>query len=108
MSTKFNPHQWINNTPAVQSSPAAPATSYSSNDPYDDIEIITTRIESARIDITSGYTAWRDLGFALSDALGENGEHIISASAVFIRNTLQKKQTNNMINVCVHTAQESQ
>ena len=34
-------------------------------------------------------------------------EHIISASAVFIRNTLQKKQTNNMINVCVHTAQES-
>ena len=49
------------------------ATSYSSNDPYDDIEIITTRIESARIDITSGYAAWRDLGFALSDALGENG-----------------------------------
>ena len=73
MSTKFNPHQWINNTHAEQSSPAAPATSYSNNDPYDDIEIITTRIESARIDITSGYAAWRDLGFALSDALGENG-----------------------------------
>lgn len=73
MSTKFNPQQWINNTQAESPTPIATATSYSSNDPYDDIEIVTGRIESARVDITSGYAAWRDLGFALSDALGENG-----------------------------------
>ena len=39
----------------------------------DDIEIVTQRIESARVDITEGYSNWRDLGFAISDQLGENG-----------------------------------
>ena len=73
MSKKFNPQQWIDNTPSEPSTQTAPATSYSSIDPYDDIEIVTGRIESAQVDITAGYAAWRDLGFALSDALGENG-----------------------------------
>ncbi len=41
--------------------------------PYDDIEVVTRRIEDAGVDITVGYAAWRDVGFALSDALGENG-----------------------------------
>ncbi|GHV68779.1 hypothetical protein FACS1894199_16520 [Bacteroidia bacterium] len=38
-----------------------------------DIEIITERIERARTDIASTYADWRDLGFALSDELGEAG-----------------------------------
>ena len=39
----------------------------------DDIELITQRIEAGCIDITAGYDNWRDLGFALTDALGESG-----------------------------------
>lgn len=42
----------------------------------EDIEEITERIESARADITAGYDNWRDIGFALSDALGDNGRDI--------------------------------
>ncbi|GHV65988.1 hypothetical protein FACS1894199_08290 [Bacteroidia bacterium] len=38
-----------------------------------DIEIITERIERARTDIAPTYADWRDLGFALSDELGEAG-----------------------------------
>ena len=43
------------------------------NDILDDIETVTRRIETSRTDITSGYAVWRDIGFALCDALGENG-----------------------------------
>ena len=39
----------------------------------EDIETITQRIETSCIDITSGYDNWRDLGFALSEELGEAG-----------------------------------
>ena len=73
MSKKFDPRQWINNTPAEPSTQTVSATSSSNNNPYSDIETVTSRIESAQVDITAGYANWRDLGFALSDALGENG-----------------------------------
>jgi len=39
----------------------------------DDIETITQRIEVTCTDITAGYDNWRDLGFALSEELGEAG-----------------------------------
>ena len=45
-------------------------------EPKEDIEIITQRIEATRTDITAGYSNWRDLGFALADALGESGRSI--------------------------------
>lgn len=77
---KFIPSEWLtrpsdtsqtvipgstgNLTPAVKSD---------HNRTSDDIEIITARIESSHTDITAGYDNWRDLGFALSDALGESG-----------------------------------
>ncbi len=38
-----------------------------------DIEIVTRRIETTGTDITVGYANWRDLGFALSEELGERG-----------------------------------
>ena len=51
----------------------AAAAVVATNNPYDDIEVVTRRIEESAVDITVGYAAWRDVGFALSDALGENG-----------------------------------
>jgi len=40
-----------------------------------DIEEITKRIESTTTDIAPNYADWRDLGFALADALGESGRN---------------------------------
>ena len=41
--------------------------------PSTDIETITARIEATSTDIAPNYADWRDLGFALADALGESG-----------------------------------
>ena len=38
-----------------------------------DLELIAARIEAAALDIAPTYPDWRDLGFALADALGEAG-----------------------------------
>lgn len=59
MKKPFNPEEW--EEPAKQQTPQntqpaqAPAT-----DASDDIEIVTQRIEAARVDITGDYATWRD------------------------------------------------
>ena len=44
-----------------------------SSDKLDDVERLTQAIERKRIDITADYGRWRNIGFALTSALGENG-----------------------------------
>ena len=68
----FNPHEWLD-VKGTEAERPAPAIASGSGGEASDIEMITSRIEEARVDITSSYANWRDLGFALSDALGENG-----------------------------------
>ena len=73
---KFNPADWL---PSKETSTAEPHTEKASVNPgslHDDIETVTQRIESAATDITAGYANWRDLGFALAEALGESGRGI--------------------------------
>jgi hypothetical protein len=71
MSKKtFNPKDWAspNNNPANTAAKPPVCTN-----PQTDIETITARIEATATDIASNYADWRDLGFALADALGESG-----------------------------------
>lgn len=80
---KFNPEDWKDPGPAASSAPKTeqakqPARPAAANPSYsatldDQIERLTARIEETGTDITAGYDHWRDLGFALTDALGENG-----------------------------------
>lgn len=71
MSKKtFNPNDWQAQTKPQPTYTPVQNTSLSSND---DIEAITQRIESTSTDIAPNYADWRDLGFALADALGESG-----------------------------------
>ncbi len=39
----------------------------------DEVEKIIQRIEASQLDITSAYSDWRNIGFALADAFGESG-----------------------------------
>ena len=64
----FIPSDWL---PSDIRQVTEPQTSHP--EPKDDIELITQRIEATHTDITAGYSNWRDLGFALADALGESG-----------------------------------
>ena len=71
MSKKqFNPKDWtskgVSHTPTVQPVPSVPNTN-------EKIEQLTQKIESTATDIAPTYPDWRDLGFALADALGEAG-----------------------------------
>lgn len=69
MEKKFEAGEWL----GKGKSPDRPERTHRANDILDDIETVTRRIETSRTDITSGYAAWRDIGFALCDALGEDG-----------------------------------
>ena len=75
----FIPSDWL---PSDIRQVPEPQTSHS--EPEDDIELITQRIETTRTDITTGYSNWRDLGFALADAIGENGRTIYHRISRFI------------------------
>jgi hypothetical protein len=91
---KFNPHDWQNpaNVPAV---PFVP-----NNNPQTDIEQITTRIEATSTDIAPHYTDWRDLGFALADALGEAGRsYYHRLSRFYARYT--HKETDKQYDSCL-------
>ena len=72
MKDTFHPEDWLHQPSSSNTKATLP---YSSGIP-EDIETITSRIEQSAIDITSGYDNWRDLGFALSDGLGESGRTI--------------------------------
>ena len=61
---------------ALQPKPAKKKSSSKqshSSDKLDDVERLTQAIERKRIDITANYGRWRNIGFALASALGENG-----------------------------------
>ena len=72
MSKKtFNPKDWASpNTTANTAAKPLVCTN-----PKTDIETVTARIEAVAVDITPNYADWRDLGFALADALGESGRN---------------------------------
>src|SRR5574344_2002250 len=78
MSKKiFNPADWTTQNTKT----SKPRTSEKSSFPplrgrqegLSDIDLITQRIEASATDIAPNYADWRDLGFALADALGESG-----------------------------------
>jgi len=70
----FNPADWLNADESLKGKDTLHAShAASSNISQSDIETITQRIEASTVDIAPNYADWRDLGFALADALGENG-----------------------------------
>ncbi len=85
----FNPKAWIpadsKPAPQPQSHQNQPqtATPASGNELATDIETITQRIEASCTDIAPTYAQWRDLDFALSDALGENGRSYFHRLSTF-------------------------
>ena len=77
MKKDFNPNDWLNkkggsSEPPVSPSPESSQCSEFSNLEHE-IEQLVTAVESASADIAPDYASWRDLGFALVDALGESG-----------------------------------
>jgi len=96
---KFNPKDWATETATPRPS-SNPSNSSNSLHPDPDIETITARIEAAATDIAPNYTDWRDLGFALADALGESGRtYYHRLSRFYPRYT--EKETDKQFNKCL-------
>lgn len=92
---KFTPSEWLNPKPEPKKEPLDPASP-----PTSDIETITQRIEAAGIDLTSDYAAWRDLGFALADELGEGGRHYFHRLSSFYSG-YEPKETDQQFDACL-------
>ena len=77
MKKDFNPSEWLNKKGGSQEPPVSPSPESSQCSEFSDleheIEQLVTAVESASSDIAPDYASWRDLGFALADALGESG-----------------------------------
>ncbi|MBQ8810812.1 MAG: DUF3987 domain-containing protein [Bacteroidales bacterium] len=92
---KFNIQDWL---PAEEDN--SPAKTQQPNDAIDDLEIITQRIESAHTDIAPTYQQWCELGFALSDHLGENGRTYYHRLSRFYHNYTEK-ETDQQYDRCM-------
>lgn len=98
MSNKtFNPFEWLDPTPK----PCSISMKYGQSDMYTNIEEITQQIESANIDIAPSYAEWRDLGFALADALGEDGRRYYHRLSRFYPN-YSSDETDKQFNACLN------
>lgn len=114
---EFDIKQWLNKKPATTSSPrsvdrcplsVAPKESAqipeirgdSSVDLQQEIELLTKEIENRAIDIAPNYHSWRDLGFALADALGENGRDYYHRLSRFYPN-YSYEETDKQFTACL-------
>ena len=96
MKKKFNPQDWTQKNTVV---PIVSVLNVPQNQ-LSDVETLTQKIESTTTDIAPTYTDWRDLGFALADALGENGRTYYHRLSRFYPNYTEK-ETNQQFNKCL-------
>ena len=101
MSKKtFNPADWATNKVTETNANAIPTTPQSNIDTSNEIETITQRIEAASVDIAPNYADWRDLGFALADALGESGRNYYHRLSRFYPSYSQS-ETDKQYSACL-------
>jgi len=94
---KFNPNEWLNKQPSEPNivSCSAPSTTIEQ-----DIEDVVSRVEASATDIAPNYADWRDLGFALADALGENGRGYYQRLSRFYPN-YAAAETDKQFSACL-------
>ena len=98
--SKFDPRKWLNIDKETKPTAPQAVQAPSSGSTNDDIETITQRIEAAHVDITSGYAAWRDLGFALAEELGESGREYYQRLSRF-NEEYSAKDTDDQYDKCL-------
>ena len=101
MSKKtFNPADWATNKVTETNATAISTTPQSNIDTSNEIETITQRIEAFSVDIAPNYADWRDLGFALADALGESGRNYYHRLSRFYPSYSQS-ETDKQYSACL-------
>lgn len=71
---KFNPGDFLQKEKTTTQPIQAPTAIFiPTDDVAADIQSLVEQVEASAIDITAGYERWRNIGFALVEALGEDG-----------------------------------
>ncbi len=96
----FAARQWATNKVTETNATAIPTIPQSNIDTSNEIETITQRIEAASVDIAPNYADWRDLGFALADALGESGRNYYHRLSRFYPSYSQS-ETDKQYSACL-------
>lgn len=95
----FNPNEWLDEEPSIS---AEPKVDDLKPIPVEqEIDELVSRVESAAIDIAPTYSDWRDLGFALADALGENGRGYYQRLSRFYPN-YNSVETDRQFSACLN------
>ena len=113
MSKKeFNPIEWKNKKPessqCSESSerPIRPISPIGHISPIktldDEIEQLVCSIESSCKDIAPDYTSWRDLAFALADALGEGGRQYFHRLSRFY-SAYDEREADKQFSACLRS-----
>ena len=97
---KFNPQDWLNNQSLPPNTIDPIVNCQLSSVNSNDIENVVSRIEASAIDIAPNYADWRDLGFALADALGENGRDYYQRLSRFYPN-YAAAETDKQFSACL-------
>ena len=105
MSKKtFNPADWTTPNTEISKSIIYDNSSFpplqGGQEGLSDIDLITQRIEAASVDIAPNYADWRDLGFALADALGESGRNYYHRLSRFYPSYSQS-ETDKQYSACL-------
>ena len=97
---KYNPQDWLNNQSLPPNTIDPIVNCQLSSVNSNDIENVVSRIEASAIDIAPNYADWRDLGFALADALGENGRDYYQRLSRFYPN-YAAAETDKQFSACL-------
>jgi hypothetical protein len=101
MSKKtFDPAKWQPTETTKQTSTPTQSLPVGEVGGASDIETITQRIEAVSVDIAPNYADWRDLGFALADALGESGRNYYHRLSRFYPSYSQS-ETDKQYSACL-------
>ncbi len=104
---KFNPADYLktkNEAPSVPQK-ASSSTFIPSNDVAADIQALVEQIEASGTDITIGYENWRDIGFALVEALGEDGREFYHRISHF-HPKYNTADTDKQYNACLRAGRD--
>ena len=106
MKKDFNPSEWLNKKGGSQEPPVSPSPESSQCSEFSDleheIEQLVCAVESSCKDIAPDYTSWRDLGFALADALGESGRSYFHRLSLFYTG-YDEREADKQFSACLRS-----
>lgn len=103
---KFNPGDFLQKEKTTTQPIQAPtATFIPTDDVAADIQSLVEQVEASATDITAGYDHWRDIGFALVEALGEDGRDFFHRLSRFNAN-YDHAETDKQYSACLRSRKE--